>query len=274
MNQIEVFVDSVYKNAGGNKKEIQELKTEIKGHLLETVHELMTEGKSQQEAIDIAIERFGGEKEMRAIVSQLFKAQKIFAKRVLYIAFASLIISLVASGLVWTVEKGNRNENSVVSSSIYDLLGNKAVISEEMENKIKALVLDTDQITNVQVFKTSDVKTVTEEGSVSYFNHNAKPIYQYVRDIRPSSVMDFYYATGDEWFLHIESKNLATLVGYMLTAGIVVYVALFTIWATINAYHHKRLNIGWIIVFVLLNVLGYLVYRLVERIKGQPNIIS
>lgn len=35
------------------------------------VHELMTEGKSEQEAIDIAIERFGGEREMRAIVSCL-----------------------------------------------------------------------------------------------------------------------------------------------------------------------------------------------------------
>lgn len=36
----------------------------------------------------------------------------------------------------------------------------------------------------------------------------------------------------------------------MLTAGIAVYVVLFTIWA----YHHKRLHIGWIIVFALLNV--------------------
>jgi membrane protein DedA with SNARE-associated domain len=80
--------------------------------------------------------------------------------------------------------------------------------------------------------------------------------------------MDFYYATEDEWFLHIESKNLATLVGYMLTAGITVYVALFTIWATINAYHHRRLNLGWIIVFVILNVLGYWLYLLVDRNKN------
>lgn len=231
MNQIEVFVNSVYKNSRGNNKEIQELKTEIKSHLLEAVHELMTEGKSQQEAIDIAIERFGGEKEMRAI-SQMFKSQIIFAKRVLYIAVSILIFSLVTSGLVWTVEKGNRNENSVFASSIYDLLGNKAVISEDMEEMIKALVRDTDHITKVQVFKTSDVKTVTEEGSISYFNHNAKPIYQYVREIRPSSVMDFYYATGDEWFLHVESKNLSTLVGYMLTAGIAVYIDYFTLKAS------------------------------------------
>jgi hypothetical protein len=29
MNQIEVFVNSVYKNARGNNKELQDLKTEI-----------------------------------------------------------------------------------------------------------------------------------------------------------------------------------------------------------------------------------------------------
>ena len=40
MKQIEAFVDSVYQNVGGNKKEIQELKAEMKGHLLEAVHEL------------------------------------------------------------------------------------------------------------------------------------------------------------------------------------------------------------------------------------------
>lgn len=272
MNQIEVFVDSIYKNARGNRKEIQELKTEIKSHLLEAVHELIAEGKSQEEAIDIAIQRFGGEKEMGAIVRQLFEAQIIFAKRVFYIAIAFLIVSLAASGLVWKVEKGNRAENTAFANTVYEVLGNQSANLDEIDTIIKALVLDTVQITNVQVYRMNDVETVTEDGSVSYFNHHAIPMYQYVREIRPSSVMDFYYATGDEWFIHVESKNLATLVGYLLTAGIAVYAVLFTIWASINAYHHRRLNMGWILVFALLNVLGYLLYRMVEKQKGQQKI--
>ena len=93
MKQIEAFVDSVYQNVGGNKKEIKELKAEMKSHLLEAVHELKAEGKSEQEAINIAIERFGGEKEMRSVVGQLFKAQKTFAKWVLYVAVTFLFIS-------------------------------------------------------------------------------------------------------------------------------------------------------------------------------------
>ncbi|PEA36645.1 hypothetical protein COJ23_24640 [Priestia megaterium] len=35
---------------------------------------------------------------------------------------------------------------------------------------------------------------------------------------------------------------------------------LFTIWAIINAYHQKRLRIKWILIFLLFNALGYLIY--------------
>lgn len=40
MKQIEVFVDEVYQGVGGNEKEIKDLKTEMKNHLLEAVYEL------------------------------------------------------------------------------------------------------------------------------------------------------------------------------------------------------------------------------------------
>lgn len=40
MRQIDAYVDSVYENIGGNRKEIQELKAEMKSHLIEAVHEL------------------------------------------------------------------------------------------------------------------------------------------------------------------------------------------------------------------------------------------
>src|SRR6476646_3039740 len=110
MNKIESFVDSVYQNVGGNKKEIQELKTEMKSHLLEAVHELKAEGKTEQEAIETAIERFGGEKEIRSVIGQLFKTQKTFAKRVLYIAIVFLVLSLSAFGFLWQSQESNARE--------------------------------------------------------------------------------------------------------------------------------------------------------------------
>jgi cytochrome c-type biogenesis protein CcmH/NrfF len=123
MKQIEAFVDSVYQNVGGNKKEIQELKAEMKSHLLEAVHELKTEGKSEQEAIEIAIERFGGEKEMRSVVGQLFKAQKTFAKWVLYVALTFLIISFIGYSSFIYLESTQQKEAYQFSEQIVNSLG-------------------------------------------------------------------------------------------------------------------------------------------------------
>jgi hypothetical protein len=68
---------------------------------------------------------------------------------------------------------------------------------------------------------------------------------------------------GDKLFLPMEILRFDDLVLIRLHTGVAIYWTLFTIWGTINAYHHKRFNIGWIMVFAIFNVLGYWVYCLV-----------
>jgi len=266
MKQIEAFVDSVYHGVGGNQKEIKELKAEMKSHLLEAVHELKLEGKAEKEAIDIAIERFGGEKEMRSIVSQLFKAQKVFAKWVLYLAVAFLVISSTAFGLMWAAGEQDSNENSIVATKIFDVLHNKETVSEDMKKEIEALIQETDQISKVQIFNVQDVKLEAENyNSIFEYLKNAKPNYQFERKIwAPDWAFDLSpYGNGDsEWYVNMEVRYGDSIMIVVLFVGVAVYAALFTIWATINAYHHRRLNIGWIIAFALFNVIGYLVYFL------------
>lgn len=272
MKQIEAFVDSIYQNVGGNTKAIQELKDEMKGHLMEAVYDLKSEGKSEQEAIEIAIERFGGEKEMRSIVGQLFKAQKTFAKWVLYLAVTILVLSSTAFGFMWAEEEQNAHENSIVATKIFDVLHNKETVSEDMKKKIEGLVQGTDQISKVQIFNVQDVKLDAESyNSIFEYVENAKPNYQFERKIwAPDWAFDLYpYGNGDsEWYVNMEIRYIDMIMTLVLFVGVAVYAALFTIWATINAYHHKRLNIGWIIAFALFNVIGYLIYKLVG-IKGR-----
>ena len=76
MKQINNFVDSVYNHVHGNKKEIQELKEEMKSHLIDSVHELQKQGKSETEAIDIAIKRFGGKMSYNKPYSRFFINKK------------------------------------------------------------------------------------------------------------------------------------------------------------------------------------------------------
>ena len=70
----------------------------------------------------------------------------------------------------------------------------------------------------------------------------------------------------------MEIQRFNDFVFISLLAGIAVYWALFTIWAIINAYHHRRLNVGWFIAFALLNIIGYLVYYFSGK-KSISNLI-
>ncbi|MCC5801220.1 permease prefix domain 1-containing protein [Rossellomorea vietnamensis] len=269
MRQIDAYVDSVYQHIGGNRKEIQELKAEMKSHLLEAVHELRAEGMGKQEAVDVAIERFGGEQEMRSIVGQLFKAQKSFAKWVLYLALVVLLFTVSAFGYIWSLEEENASENSEIASQVAYVLENKSSITDEMKVKINSLIEMTDQIASVEIY---DVSSVENTNMVFDYVRDAKPDYRFEQKVwNPEWIQaDFFpYGNGDgkQWYIQMETRHISDLMIIILFSGMAIYITLFTIWATINAYHHRRLNIGWIVVFALFNVLGYLVYYGVGRKK-------
>lgn len=274
MREIETFVDSVYQNVGGNKKEIQELKDEMKGHLLEAVHELKLEGKSEQEAIEISIERFGGEKEMRSIVGQLFKAQKVFAKRVLHIALTFFVLTTVVCGVLWALDQADMKENDAVAEiiigaeKIVGILEGKETVSKDTKEEIDTLVQNKNQILNLKIYKMSDVEKVSETGTISYHLDEATPVYRIGKspsDEKKWMLIDLGYMNDTEWYVQMESITLFAFVPFISLIGFAIYATLFTIWATINAYHHKRLNVGWVIAFAFLNVVGYLIYFLVGK---------
>lgn len=266
MKQIDMYVEEVYRNVGGNKKEINESKAEMKNHLLEAVHELKSEGKSEKEAIEIAIERFGGEQEMRSVVSQLFKAQKIFSKWILSSALIVLLLSLAAFGYIRGIEEINASENSEVASAVLEVLKNNGPITDAKKAEIASLINSTDQISEVKVFNVRDVGV----NSIFGYVETAQPDYQYEKTVWSPDWLraDFYpYGGGDgeQWYVQMETRHIGDLMAIILFSGLAVYFTLFTVWATINAYHHKRLNIGWVIIFALFNVIGYLIYYLLGK---------
>lgn len=268
MKQIEAYVEEVYQGIGGSKKEINESKAEMKSHLLEAVHELKSEGKSEKEAISLAIERFGGEQEMRSIVSHLFKAQRIFAKSILYLAVAILILSITAVGLLSSFENENAMENSEVASTVLDTLKSQNSLTDSMEAEITALIDGTDQISEVKIYKIGDV----DRKSLLGYVEEATPEFQYNKSVwSPDWLLAKFYPygidDGNQWYVQLETRLIGSWMAIILYSGLAVYATLFTIWATINAYHRKRLNIAWIIVFAIFNVVGYLVYILVGKRK-------
>ena len=256
MKQIESYVDEVYHSVGGNRKEIEELKAEMKSHLIEAVHELKAEGMNEQEAIAIAIERFGEEKEMRSVVGQLFQAQKTFAKRVLYIAFTFIFLGIMSFLSLGLFEYQHYQNVEKLGNEILSSLGTETTISDDMKEILVSSVEDNKFIYGVKV--SSD---------------NSNSDFEFFEDKKETSPIN-HFTTGisnenSDWSVGMEISNFDDLTYGLFFSGILIYWVLFTIWATINAYHHRRLNVIWVITFALLNFVGYLIYKIVGKMLMQ-----
>lgn len=259
----------MYLNVEGDQQEINELKAEMTNHLLEAVHELKAEGKTEQQAIAIAIKRFGEEKEIRNVIGQLFEIQKIFAKRVLYIAIVCLIVTMSCFYFLWKVEESTAQGISDTRSLISYELKDKDIITRDMKRKIEALVEETNYISEVTVYKSENVISRSGENYVEYHWKSVQPDFQYQRTVWAPKWLgaDFdTFENGDEqWVVSIGNRSFSRLEAVVLFVGMTIYWTLFTIWAIINAYHQKRLRIGWIFIFVFFNILGYLIYYFTGR---------
>ncbi|MBY4605058.1 permease prefix domain 1-containing protein [Bacillus sp. SPARC3] len=262
MRQIDAFVDSVYTNTVGSRKEIKELKAEMRNHLLEAVHELMAEGKSEKEAIDIAIDRFGGTNEVKSVVSGLFQVKKIFAEKLLFAALAFLAVSVILFGFIYVNEvKKDRMREDYMMSIILNHLGKQKEITGENKKYMEDLVENNQSVYEILLMDHKKIKSATSNEEFQ----KLKPAFHLSKNIwtTSSSVVSFVgYSQGNEnWDLNVTRISYRPLADTILHIGGVIYWVLFFVWALINAHHQRRLKAGWICMFALFNVVGYLLFH-------------
>lgn len=241
LRQIDVFIDSVYKNFNGNKEEVRDLKMEMKNHLLEAVHELKLQGKTETDAVRIAIERFGGEKEIRTVIGQLFDVQKRFAKWLLYCASFLLVLSLLIFGIIMSIENNKQNERHKINNDISMILSDvNSTIPKEKQDKIKSLIQRKHQVSKVEIY---NIKNKTD---VFNYLDTSKPEYQYEKKIwaPKNRFIDLYReGNGDgKWFIFITYRSIDDLAVLSLL-GIAFSLPLFLIWGIINVYHKRNVII-------------------------------
>lgn len=76
MKRIDDYINSVYKNFESNNKEIEDLKLDMRSHLIEVIDELKKEGHSEEKSIDIALERFGDKLLLEGELTQVIKEKR------------------------------------------------------------------------------------------------------------------------------------------------------------------------------------------------------
>jgi hypothetical protein len=89
MDRVERYIEAVGRHLDGNAEKLDDLKEEIRAHINESIKELQDSGKSKDESITIALNRFGEENKIEQELLKEFKYRKDIKKPI-------IIISLLA----------------------------------------------------------------------------------------------------------------------------------------------------------------------------------
>lgn len=237
MKKIEDYVDKLYRNAKGDAKEIKDLKMEMKSHLIETVEELKSEGFSEDEAIQVAKERFGEIHELRALVSEMVQTQKSFGRRILYFALSVLAISTALFVLILTINSNQESKQAIIAYEIADMVSGKESLSNSEKNDIELLIRDATYIAKVKTYNTNELNG----------NHNSissEPIYVIEKDVWTFPLLLSTYSYGGEnSSVVLEVTDYRVIAFVTLFAGLASALTLFIIQMIIRVYYRRKINV-------------------------------
>ncbi|MCA1030337.1 permease prefix domain 1-containing protein [Bacillus timonensis] len=214
MKQIDEFVNSIYAHVSG--KEAKELKQEMRSHLVETVEELKAEGNTEKEAISIAIERFGDERQITKGLFDFFKIQNKVVKTLNISALICLLIG-ISYFLVGNTLFDNHQKANNVLNQISDIIGDDE-ISESEKEKINSTIKEGD----FEYFALFEQPDPDLEFDSEFRNKWTKVMtygYKYTRDeISVSGILG-----GEEtWFFEIGYKTYPLLTSFAVPVSFLV----------------------------------------------------
>ncbi|WP_326511404.1 VanZ family protein [Clostridium intestinale] len=76
MERVDKYINSIYRNLKVDSSELNDLKSEMRSHLVEAIKELKEEGYSEDESITIALEKFGDKFHLEGELTQVFNIKK------------------------------------------------------------------------------------------------------------------------------------------------------------------------------------------------------
>ncbi|TMV42900.1 hypothetical protein FE783_36810 [Paenibacillus mesophilus] len=251
MKRIDEYVSSVYAHVDGN--EAKELKEEMRVHLLEAVEELKEEGKSEEEAVSIALERFGDEQLLRRKVVEHFRVPRVFSVNLLRTAIIFAVLGILIGCIFAYNEYRLLYQRESVEEFTLSVLNADREISEGDKEIIVEYVEKAPQVKNLYIYP---------ENSDSYFKEafeyqNPKP-FKHIMYL--NGMAGKAYSNGS-WIVNINFEHFHLAWINAIVICFVVYWVLFAIWAMIQAYRHCKLHPLWMVAFSLFNVPAYFVYR-------------
>lgn len=252
MNRIEAFIHSVYAHVK-DVKEVDELKMEMKTHLLEAVEELKAEGKSEEEAVTIALERFGDEGMLQGKVAEYFRMPRMFSVNLLRTAIGFAVLGILIGCMFAFNEYRLLSQRIHVAESVLYALDADQELSEAGKTLIIEQAVKASQIVYLTIFQRDSDSSSKE----AFKYQNPKPFKSMMY---LNGMAGTVYSNG-KWSVDINYEHFYLAWINAIVTCFVVYWVLFAIWAMIQAYKHHRLHALWMVAFSLFNVPAYLAYR-------------
>lgn len=275
MDRIDKYLNSIYRDINASSKETEDLKQEMKDHLIQTVRELQKNGITEEESIRIAIERFGEEFQIRNELNQVLRFQKLFAQKTL---IASLILLAISAILVITSLFAHRSSLDRYNNMNSQLkMVEKKLVSEGtpgVDTYLKELFKneENNELTYVAIKELPQDFDGTKEHKL--FPGEIK--YSYPREIKNEYYSNSFghevIVENTKYFLETGVKTSANTDSSSLYTGLAILVfavcwVLWIIWSIINVYRYGKLNTNWCILLTLTGIIGYFIFS----ISFNPN---
>jgi len=277
MNKIEAYINFICENSRGSKREIEDLKQEMRSHLTLTVQELMADGKNEQESIELAISRFGGKNQIQDELAHVFSIQKKFGNVMLAVAlifFVAGVSFLIAERVTNTQFIKRSNDLAFESQMLMKVA--KTNDQKLLDQTVKKLFVETKKnqiayVALVQLTNDFDIENPPQaqplySGEIKYqYPENAKNVKEFGNNSGGEFLSEHrYFEIGMKRYSNSNQYAIFKQIG---VGFIMIYWVLFGIWATVKAYHLRRSNVGWVAIFFVFNVVGYLLKIIYYRFK-------
>ena len=280
MKQIDEYIDSLLKNMDNNSIVVQDLKNEMRGHMMESVRELIKEGNSEEESISIAIERFGDRQTVGKPLEKRYRLYNKFINALMVIATSCVLIFLSILLLYnWHVSYLYSTQDALIDKADEVFKPGHQITTEEEKQLEELAKRYTDGVFNyefVALIRNNGDSDGVDSSSTSINNILSQAQFLYPKDTLKKTI-NSYGAAGNltrKWTIiykqndfSIQNYKLNSVFEYSGKASIPLYLITSLLWFTWRAFIKKRITPVWIFVFIIFNVFGYIAFIICGRIK-------
>lgn len=287
LEKVNKYIDKVTYKLDKNTEDLADFIEEMKSNIISSIQDLIKKGHSEEDALNIAIDRFGNIETIQNELNHFYKTKTVIGKSLLIMAIIALVIGTTFFACALYYDKHIQSVYyKTLLTPLTDKVGTKEKpITIQMEDTLKSIVDNNSfieagalYITNADApmgdiyrygapapyIKHKDFKfnylypsnDKTEQNS--YFSEDKKGLlFNHYTD----NNIGFLAFNGENSVIQAvyKIKGISNIFYQMCGTLILIYWIFFTIWAGMNMMYGGK-NKLWIVFVAFSNIFGYILY--------------